>query len=129
MLTIKVVENTEHRNTTYLKSYKKKTSKYKGIYFRKGVKRNPWIVKLIIKQKSYFVGCYPTEEVAAKVYDLAAAKLLSKAPLNKETYPELEVVELSETIFTELADRLTFLKEALDKKETPSKRRPRRRKD
>lgn len=129
MFKIKVIENTDHRKVTYLKSYKKKTSKYKGIYFRKNVKRNPWIVKLIIKQKSYFVGCYPTEDIAAKVYDLAAIKLLVKAPLNKEIHMELDSIELSEVIFSELAERLAFLKESLEKKETPPKKRPRRRED
>lgn len=129
MFKIKVIENTDHRKVIYLKSYKKKTSKYKGIYFRKNVKRNPWIVKLIIKQKSYFVGCYPTEDIAAKVYDLAAIKLLVKAPLNKEIHMELDSIELSEVIFSELAERLAFLKESLEKKETPPKKRPRRRED
>lgn len=48
----------------------KTSSKYRGVS-RNG---NSWQVLIMIKNKKYYIGSYPSEEIAAKIYDIAAIK-------------------------------------------------------
>ena len=45
-------------------------SKYRGVS-RNG---NNWQVLIMIKNKKYYLGTYPSEEIAAKIYDIVAIK-------------------------------------------------------
>ena len=49
---------------------KKKTSKYKGVYWHKP--RNKWRARIVVNGKPKELGRFHKEEDAAKVYDLAA---------------------------------------------------------
>jgi hypothetical protein len=48
----------------------KTSSKYRGVS-RNG---NNWQVLIMIKNKNYYIGTYPSEEIAAKIYDIVAIK-------------------------------------------------------
>jgi len=48
----------------------KTSSKYRGVS-RNG---NNWQVLIMIKNKKYYIGSYPSEEIAAKIYDIVAIK-------------------------------------------------------
>lgn len=50
-------------------------SRFKGVRFESRSKRNPWLASIKANRVTFDLGCYPTEEAAAKAYDMAARKL------------------------------------------------------
>ena len=67
------------------------TSGYKGIFYIKDSKRNPWGAKIVVNSKSIYLGCFKTKIDAAKAYDQAALKYFGEyAKLNfpvKDFFP------------------------------------------
>lgn len=62
---------------------KNNTLGYKGIYFVKNSKINPWAAQITYNNKPIRIGCYPTKEEAAKAYDEVAVKYFGEfASLN-----------------------------------------------
>lgn len=53
-------------------SFSKKTSVYKGVFFRKD--RGTWVAKIKVNQKNIFLGSFYEEKEAAKVYNDAVTK-------------------------------------------------------
>ena len=49
---------------------KKRSSKYRGV----SINGNKWQVLIMINKKKNFVGNYPSEELAARIYDIQAIK-------------------------------------------------------
>lgn len=49
-----------------------KNSKYKGVTKAHKSKIHPWVAVLVSKRKHYYLGCFATEEDAARAYDRAA---------------------------------------------------------
>ena len=60
---------------------KKTSSKYRGVS-RNG---NNWQVLIMIKNKKYYIGSYPSEEMAAKIYDIVEIK--SRGVKAKTNFP------------------------------------------
>jgi hypothetical protein len=52
---------------------KKKTSKFKGVYYDKYHER--WCARIVINKKATFLGYFENEVIAAKIYDEAAKRL------------------------------------------------------
>lgn len=103
---IKVIENSNHRNITYERDYKNKSSKYKGVRFKPNKPTNPYEVRLCLHNRAYPLGTYESEEIAAKVYDIFCKKYVKNPQLNEDLYPELKNFILSENILLWVEDRL-----------------------
>ena len=58
---------TPQQNCCNINFYKNTSSKYKGVHFNKSIKK--WIARIQINKKQIHLGCYKTEEEAAKVYN------------------------------------------------------------
>ncbi len=65
-------------------SYKDVTSKYKGVHLRK--KDEVWVAKISFGNNSSIIGCYSSEEEAAKAYN-TATKIIFEG---KESYTHLD---------------------------------------
>ena len=53
-----------------------KTSKYKGVWWRKD--RNRWVAEIMLNNKSYHLGCFTDEIECAKSYDRKALELFGE---------------------------------------------------
>ena len=73
-----------HRNQGNSRKHKKKTSHFKGVYLRKDTGR--WTASISPQGKFISLGCFDTEEEAAKAYDKAA----------RETFKEFACVNYPE---------------------------------
>ena len=64
---------THSQNLQNARRYKNSRFKYKGIAeSRPYNKINPYVARITFKGKSRFLGAHPTQESAAKAYDIAA---------------------------------------------------------
>ena len=65
--------------------YGSKTSKYRGVSKKKGCNRSkPWQAQIRKDARSCSLGCYATQEEAARAYDIEAAKLGRELNLPQE---------------------------------------------
>lgn len=50
------------------------SSRFRGVCHRKDQRKNPWEVNIKVNQKQIYLGLFPTEEEAARAYDLSAVR-------------------------------------------------------
>ena len=57
---------TQQQNTFNTKSRPNSTSKYKGVHWKKDIKK--WSAQYTLNSKNYHIGCFDTELEAAQAY-------------------------------------------------------------
>lgn len=72
--------------TSHLASCTERPRRFKGVRYRSGRAKNPWIseIKLPKEKKKTHIGCFSTREEAARAYDVAAIYAGKNTPLNFE---------------------------------------------
>jgi len=65
--------NTSENTINSISYLPNKTSKYRGVYYKKD--RNKYVCKIVKNRKSIYLGSFINEEDAAKVYDAKAIEL------------------------------------------------------
>lgn len=71
----------------------KTSSKYRGVS-RNG---NNWQVLIMINNKKYYIGSYPFEEIAAKIYDIVAIKARGVKAKTNFPYNNIQMKNIYET--------------------------------
>jgi HNH endonuclease len=105
----KVIENSGQRCIEYEREYKNKSSKYKGVRNKKN-KGKTYEVRVCLHNKTYGLGVYRSEEVAAKVFDLFAKRYVKNPQLNETLYPDIKNIVIPE-------DDLLWVNSRLDQME------------
>jgi len=67
---------TSQQNQMNKKSYRNKTSQFKGVYWDRS--RKKWLAQIQIKGRTKYLGLFPIEKVATTAYDLAAKKIFGE---------------------------------------------------
>lgn len=74
---------TQSQNSANSKIRKNKISKFKGVVRLKDCENNPWMARIRCQGQDVYLGCFPTQEDAARAYDAKAKELFGEfAKLN-----------------------------------------------
>lgn len=69
---LRIATTSQNQMSRLALEWQKKTSKFRGVCWNKGMKK--WQAEIQLNQKGIYLGCYADEVEAAKAYDRAARK-------------------------------------------------------
>ena len=71
---------------------KKRSSKYRGV----SKNGSNWQVLIMINNKNYYIGSYPSEEIAARVYDILSIKIRGIRARTNFFYNDIQIKKIFE---------------------------------
>lgn len=109
---VKIIENSSNRKAIYYREVKTKSSKFKGVYLKKGAKKKKWAVKISLNGKLFHIESFELETDAAVCYDMAAIMIIgTHAWKNQSSCRKLKRIMLPPTVFEKVLNRINEIKQ------------------